>query len=301
MKTVSGIFLLSAMLLMNGCRIETVDYQALSPEETEILYEHGHPELLDNVCRKYQGLFAGTDQGEWLIYGSGYRKEVEEKFVKYCGKAFKNGDGSAACSLMDYYRSKFWSRPAVFPNFLSYLRGCGNSNLLKQFITNDSMAMAVTETAVSVMKRDYAAWAGNEEKTAADFQATAAVLSESFQDLEHAEGAFVLFSSRQALLFSTLKGLKENYEMPLADLEAILAKPAHITELRAFLARVIPDVNKVSRELMSGMGELPEACGYIRTQLYSPDMAIMRDVSDIMHDFQAATEKYQKKYGQKPL
>ncbi len=151
-----GIFIAFLIILTPACsKIPQLDYEELTAEELEILYNVGHSRLLPLVCKSYGRLYLESIDEEWRIYGPDYKKEVESKLLSYCKKSFDvTGSKSAACNLKAYYKSLLEEDIVKLPQYILFLTECNSPDTDKQnLINNDSKMLAIVEHALCTMDR----------------------------------------------------------------------------------------------------------------------------------------------------
>lgn len=281
-----GVFV---CLLLVACKTEKVNYESLSPEEVEILYNQGHPELLKLVCEKYNTIFSTTADEQWLIFEGSYRKDIKEKFLSYCKKSSQEGDKKAACYLYEFYKAELWAGNPDFSNFLMYLKKCGEDESIRQFLDNDAIVMAVSE----IVKRILSSSNNSDESVVSlikRFSGIVDSLNECVNDMEKIKGNLVLFSSQESLLLRTIIDMRKNFRIRLSAIKKISQGNGHFN---------MPDIDVLNRDIQKSINDFIDVYSEIKKQMSSPDKDAMLHIADIMKDFGDNKDKYFKKYHQK--
>ncbi len=153
-KSIILFLILVLFYLTGGCtKIPEIDYEDLTAEELEILYNNGKHFLLPNLCKAYAKWYLETLDKEWWLYGLEYKKEAGLKLKKYCNESFKKGKNkAAACYLEAYYRDLLNEGNLKIGKFIVFSRECRDAEFHRRFVNNDSMVLATVEHAMDMLK-----------------------------------------------------------------------------------------------------------------------------------------------------
>jgi hypothetical protein len=144
-----------SLFLLLGCSPEEINYNLLSAEEVEILYNNNNPELLNLVCEKYHDESTTTTLDQWLILDdNAYQDKVNQNFYHYCKLVYDNGNKDSACLLKEYYKEQVSENKLHFFDFIYYLQECGNEESINNFINKDSIVIAITEIIQTLLSKD---------------------------------------------------------------------------------------------------------------------------------------------------
>ncbi len=154
-KKLMVLFILSLLFyFISGCtKIPEIDYDDLTAEELEVLYNNGKHFLLPDLCRAYARWYLETLDKEWWLYGLEYKKQAGIKLKRYCEESFRKGrNKKAACYLESYYRNLLNEGDLKIGEFIVFSKECRGTEFYRGFINNDSMVLATVEHAFDMLE-----------------------------------------------------------------------------------------------------------------------------------------------------
>ncbi len=214
-----GILLFA--LVVSGCERE-IDYSELTPEELEILYQHGDDHLLPRLCEAYARWYLERPEEEWWMDGIEYRREVGDRFLTYCERAHTlRREKRAACYLRSYYQSLIEQGEGYLGEFIVYLKGCGSEETYRAFVEGDARIVALAEHAITAL-----AYLGEAKGATVMGQRLGEVITLFrlyVEDLKQSEGKVVLLSDQASALVPTFEDVLTTLQQLEAVYEQVVA------------------------------------------------------------------------------
>lgn len=265
------------IMLASACSRQdaAINYDELTAEELEILYQQGHRNILNKLCDAYAKWYLERPEAEWWLDGSEYKREAGLKFVDYCQKAYSlENNKKAADHLRSYYLSLIDKQPLYLGEFIFYLKGSENTKIYESFVEYDSHFVALIEHSVMMIDKILSM---NRYKFSDNTSEMIALFDRYRKDLKRIEPNLFMFSAEIRLIISMFDNLIESLGKARSDFEMGWI----IGEFRGQIKTVGTFVTNISRII-----DNPE----------SLNKDILVKISDILAVFKQNKEKYFKQY-----
>jgi hypothetical protein len=272
------VFLVFVLSSLFGCaeKEELINYDELTAEELEILYNHGKTFVLPRLCNAYAVWYLERPEAEWWLEGMERKEEAGSKFIRYCEKAYATSkDKEAACQLKSYYLLNLEKKPNWLGEFLFYLKECGENKAYQAFVEHDAHFTAIAEHGLSVVNKVLES--GEMKSDPLEVNKVVPLFNRYVTDLKQLESTVLVFS-----------GEIHRFTLSLEDMALLLGKTGNDPRTKAML-----------KEFKHQLESETSFALKINKVVYAPENLnkdLLLKVIDALGDFKKNKEKYFSQY-----
>ncbi len=278
------VLLAPLFFILQGCFGE-IDKKTISVEELELLYLNNNKGYLHEVCDGYYLKISKSTEEEDLIYGREYTKSNNQKFLKYCKYSYEQGRKKSACNIKDYYGNSINGQNIHFTKYILYLKKCGDSEEISEFLNNDALILAVIQSIPIILAYPQK---GTLEEVVHIIKEKVDKLRMCEQDLKKVRGKISLFTGQYATLLTTVDNLKNSlYSKYQLGKELLRGHRGRDTSKKIDTAN-----SNISRDFE----DLVDVYRQVIDQTTKLDKNSLLKVATLLGEFKENKEKYLSKY-----